>query len=261
MMKRNAFFRDPKHLNEVYLPLSRWTDWWFANRDTDGDGIPEYQNGNDSGWDNATPFSLGVPLESPDLAAYLVVQMDVLADVASRIGRPADARRWRARADRLFAQMMQTQWRGDRFVASLAGSDRTTEADSLLLWVPMILGERLAPDVRRALVTGVQRRFVTDHGVATESPKSPRYEGDGYWRGPVWGPSTLLVVDGLVACGARDVAMQVARGYTTSLQGSSMPENFDALTGQARKDTGFSWTAAAFLLLAHELEATAAMVR
>ena len=61
-----------------------------------------------------------------------------------------------------------------------------------------------------------------------------------------------MIVDGLLACGARDVAVRVARGYATSLQGSFMPENFDALTGQARKDTAFSWTSAAFLLLAHD---------
>ncbi|MGA7859446.1 MAG: hypothetical protein WCA11_16045, partial [Terracidiphilus sp.] len=50
-MMQNGDFRDPKHIAMAYEPLVRCTDWYFKYRDTNGDGLPEYNHGNDSGWD------------------------------------------------------------------------------------------------------------------------------------------------------------------------------------------------------------------
>jgi len=47
-----------------------------------------------------------------------------------------------------------------------------------------MLGERLPPGVRGALVARI-RRFLTEWGLATEQVDSPLYESDGYWRGPI----------------------------------------------------------------------------
>ncbi|MDX2024576.1 MAG: trehalase family glycosidase [Deltaproteobacteria bacterium] len=252
MMKDNpqAFIK-PARTKEVYVRLVQQAQWWLS-RDDDHDGLPQYEHGNDSGWDNASPFVLGVPLESPDLASYLAVKMDVLADLAGRLGKQAEAREWKQRSTALIEKMLSAFWRADRFVATLSGTDRFIASDSLLLWVPLILGNRLPAAVRSSLLNTITK-FVTAQGLATEWPQSPLYEPDGYWRGPVWGPSTLLIVDGLLASGARDLALQVARAYCRTLQSTSMPENYDALTGQPRKDTAFSWTAAAYLVLAGEL--------
>jgi glycogen debranching enzyme len=43
---------------------------------------------------------------------------------------------------------------------------------------------------------------MTPAGLATELPSSPHYEADGYWRGPVRAPATILVEDGLRRGGA-----------------------------------------------------------
>ena len=90
-----------ERLAAVYEPLARWTRWWLRFRDQDADGIPQYNHGNDSGWDNATPFDVGFPVESPDLCAYLVLQMDMLADLARRQGKTDDAEQWTRDADAL----------------------------------------------------------------------------------------------------------------------------------------------------------------
>ncbi|MGV2806263.1 hypothetical protein GNF85_22200, partial [Clostridium perfringens] len=65
MMRRTDFIKETQ-LREVYGPLSKWTEWWLTHRDHDGDGIPQYNHGNDSGWDNSTAFNNGIPVESPD---------------------------------------------------------------------------------------------------------------------------------------------------------------------------------------------------
>lgn len=254
MMRASPFFRERRQLAEIYGPLSRWTDWWFQLRDDDGDGLPQYNHGNDCGWDNATPFFAGVPLEAPDLQAYLIIQMDVLADIAKRLDKPAEARRWKKRADDLLARMLKAFWRNDHFVAFRSGDDSMTPApgDSLLLYLPLVLGDRLPKDIRDRMIADLKQegRFLTKHGLATESIRSSHYKADGYWRGPIWAPSTSMLVEGIAAAGDQAFASDLSRRYVDALRTSQMPENFDAVTGKDRRDPGYTWTSSAYLMLA-----------
>lgn len=241
---------------EVYPHLAAWTDWWFRFRDADDDGLPEYHHGNDSGWDNATVFDMGFPAASPDLAAYLVIQLDVLADLAARLGRPAgEAAAWRARADATLAALIDRLWDGERFRALRVGDGAwNAQSRSIIPFIPMLLGERLPVPVRHALVASFRASgLVTGHGVATEAPDSPLHVTDGYWRGPIWAPTTLLVIDGLRACGEADLAQEVARRFLALCGRSGFPENFAATTGAPLRDPAYTWTACTFLVLAREL--------
>lgn len=241
------------HLAEAYDPLCHWTDWWLHYRDTNGDGLPEYNHGNDSGWDNATVFAHGVPVESPDLAAFLVYQMDVLADVAPELGREGERDQWRQRADDLLAKLLAVFWREDHFIARHAHSHEVIDSASLLPFLPILLGRRLPDDVIRHLVDGLKKEDrLTAHGLATEATNSPNYLPDGYWRGPIWAPSTMLIVDGLNAVGEREFARELSRRFCGMVARSGMAENFDALTGEGLRDRAYSWTSSIFLILAHE---------
>jgi len=245
---------DERHLAEAYALLCRWTNWWLDYRDTDGDGLPEYNHGNDSGWDNATIFAHGVPVEAPDLAAFLVYQMDVLSDIAGRLGHAFDAEQWHRRADNLLEKLLTAFWRDDHFVARHARSHEEIPSDSLILYLPLLLGKRLPADVIRHLVAGLEKPndFLTDHGLATERLRSPYYQADGYWRGPIWAPSTMLLVDGLNAVGEVAFAREISRRFCAMVERSGMAENFDALTGEGLRDRAYSWTSSVFLILARE---------
>lgn len=241
-----------KQLAKIYTPLVRWTEWWFTYRDDDRDGIPQYNHGNESGWDNGTIFATGVPVESPDLAAYLIIQMDVLADIATILGKPDEAIAWAQRADDLMERLIAHFWNGEQFVAQRSGSHDVPPGDSLLVYKPLMLGNRLPEDIRRKLVDGLSR-FITANGPATENPNSTLYESDGYWRGPIWAPSTYLIVDGLLACGERDLAVDIARKFCRMAAENGMAENYDALTGVGLRDRAYTWTSSVFLLLANKL--------
>lgn len=52
----------PGRLAQAYDKLSKWTHWWLSFRDPDGDGLPVYWHGNDSGWDNGTVFDVPFPV-------------------------------------------------------------------------------------------------------------------------------------------------------------------------------------------------------
>ena len=61
-----------------------------------------YNHGNDSGWDNASIFHEGVPVESPDLAAHLIRQIDILSDMAVELGLMDEAKKWSKTADEMY---------------------------------------------------------------------------------------------------------------------------------------------------------------
>jgi putative isomerase len=245
-------------LERVYPALVAWTDWWFRFRDDDGDGLCEYFHGCDSGQDNSTAFdAVGFPAAAPDLAAYLVLQMDVLADVAGRLGRHEESHVWSARADAHLDLLLRRLWDGQRFVVRRGGDGATGRAGASQLFVlPMLLGERLPADVQVRLVAATLANL-TEHGVASESPSSALYEPDGYWRGPIWAPTTYLVVEGLRACGRPDLADDVGRRFLRTCRAGGFAENFDARSGAPLRDGGYSWTAAVALVLAGELAGTA----
>ncbi|MFP4377349.1 MAG: MGH1-like glycoside hydrolase domain-containing protein [Spirochaetales bacterium] len=74
----------------------------------------------------------------------------------------------------------------------------------------------------------------------------PDDEPDG---GPVWGPSTYLIVEGLRACGEDELAETIADRFCRTCAENGFAENFDALTGEGLRDRAYSWTASVFLLL------------
>ena len=238
----------PETLAAVYRALAAWTGWWLVHRRRAGSPLPYYLHGNDSGWDNATLFDSGRPVVAPDLAAYLVLQCDALATLAERVGEPAAP--WRRQADELLAALLARLWCGDRFVGRLADEpDRVVTCDSLICHLPILLGARLPPEVRAALVAQM-RRHVTEWGLATEHPASPEYRADGYWRGPIWAPATYLAIAGLRAAGEPTLADDLARRFCAMCAAHGFAENYDARTGAARRDQGYTWSASVFLLLA-----------
>jgi glycogen debranching enzyme len=119
--------------------------------------------------------------------------------------------------------------------------------------MPVVLGTELPPAVWAATTTAVAGHLTTV-GLATERPDSPHYEADGYWRGPVWAPATVLVEDGLRRGGAVELADQVSARFRAACEKSGFAENFDAHTGEGLRDRAYTWTASAYLLLAADAE-------
>lgn len=245
------------YLEQIYKPVNRLTEWWYTMRDFDGDGMCQYHHGNDSGWDNATLFDQGYPTEGADLAAHLVLQSEGLAYTARAIGKKVASLRWKKRAEHQLADLLSKGVKDGRFFSPLNGKDDAPETQSLLNYIPIVLGRRLPKKIRKTLVSdlGPGGPFLTEWGLATESPASPKYEADGYWRGPIWAPSTYLIFDGLVAAGEKELATLIASRFCDlCAQDAGFWENYDALTGKGLRCPGYTWTASIFLLLAGWLD-------
>jgi hypothetical protein len=236
-------------LRQVYRQLKSWSAFWLTARRAPGSPLPHYQHGNDSGWDNATAFDPERLIETADLTAFLILQLRQLAHLATELGKEDEADEWTATADQLHTDMFTRLWRGDRFHARgvMSGDDWTT--DGLLDLVPIVLGAELPENVATVLANRIAAHL-TGHGLATELPSSPHYQSDGYWRGPIWAPATVLIEDGLRRAGHTDLADEISHRFRALCERSGFAENFDALTGAGLRDRAYTWTASAYLLLA-----------
>lgn len=242
-----------EQLEQAYEKLRAWTLWWINYRDTDQDGLCEYIHGYDSGWDNATTFAPMPPVESPDLSAYLIIQMDVLEELAQKLGRKTDAREWKEKSEAMLQAMLALQFQEDLPVAIHAGTHEVVREDCLLPYICILLGEKLPQTIRNKMLLVLKsNKFLTSYGMATESPESSRYEPDGYWRGPIWPPSTLQVIDGISSCGEEGLAKEIAHRYCEMVSHSGFAENYDALTGEGLRDPAYTWASSVYLTLAYQ---------
>jgi glycogen debranching enzyme len=235
-------------IQEIYRRLERWTEYWLGRR-APGSPLPHYHHGNDSGWDNATTFDAAHVVESADLAAFLILQMRELAELAVRLGKPDAGTRWRAESRSLLSATLSLLWTGERFAARIVGTGELRTSQSLLDAMPIVLGAALPAQVHMALAREV-RRHLSQHGPATETLDSPHYSPDGYWRGPIWAPSTVLIEDGLRRAGHVNLADEVSRRFRLLCETSGFAENFDATTGAGQRDRAYTWTASSYLILA-----------
>ncbi|MFF7051714.1 amylo-alpha-1,6-glucosidase [Streptomyces griseorubiginosus] len=240
-----------KDLAEVYGRLARWTEFWLTARRAPGAALPHYQHGNDSGWDNATTFDPERVVVTADLAAFLTLQLRELAVLADELDQPEDARRWARTAEATQAAMLDELWRGERFVTRGADSAATWTSSSLLDLMPMALGEHLPEHVGKALAAGIESHL-TAYGLATELPTSSHYLSDGYWRGPIWAPATVLIEDGLRRAGHHRLADDISARFRALCETHGFAENFDAVTGTGLRDRAYTWTASSYLLLARD---------
>lgn len=244
-----------EHMEEVYEALKKWTQWWFDYRDFDQDGIPQYHHGNDSGWDNATVFGESPVVEGVDLSAFLVLQYEALGKMAEKLNKMEEARKHKKDSELLLQRMKEHFERGGIYKSLQCQTHEPAKGDCLLDCMPIVLGERLPVQWKQSIVQTLKQpgRFLTGYGLATESVTSPFYIADGYWRGPIWAPSTYLIWKGLTEINETELAVSIAEKFCDMCVDGGFAENFDALSGKGLRDRAYTWTSSVFLLLANSL--------
>lgn len=240
----------PERIADVYPKLVAWTNWWLAYRDLNDDGLPVYFHGCDSGQDNSTAFDAeGFPSTSPDLATFFALQLRCLSRVATMLGLHDEARRWTALEEQTIRLMISKLWGAAGFSprGSLDNEHLRGLSTSQVVFLPLLLGDALPVDVRDLLLEQfLSSGLLTAHGVASESPASASYEPDGYWRGPIWSPTTLLIADGLHRCKRSDLTQVIAQRFLANCDINGFAENYDAVTGRGLRDRAYSWSASVY---------------
>ncbi|MCC3357025.1 amylo-alpha-1,6-glucosidase [Bacillus sp. REN16] len=247
LMDMNDYFIEEGRLREIYESTKKVTKYFDLYRTYEG-RLPHYKHGNDSGWDNASLFHRGMPVEAPDLASFLIRTYDILTKFAGILGEEAEAKQFTEKADATFALLMERLHDEDGFFGRVGkDAEKIDIRSSLILRLPVLIGYRLDKKVMDRLVDDLVENFEMKFGFATEMPTSPLYKENGYWLGPIWAPVTYLFVDSLENFGYSEIGERIRKKYLDLTLVGGMAENFDPQNGKGLVDTSFTWTSSVFL--------------
>ena len=240
-------------LQEFREPLLRYQRWWERCRRPPGERLFAY-GGDDlvaskweSGWDNATRYD-AVTLRdglqnvlSVDLNAYLCLTKRLLGIPDTELESLVDETFYHDGA------YYDVTWPDHAPVRTL------TAASWIPLWCGIASPER-AESVLRLLLDPAH--FNTPLPFPTVARSDPKFDPDGYWRGPVWMDHAVWAVEVLARYGyrleAKDAALRL-------LATDPDWECYNPLTGRPAAGSRpalpqFSWTAAARVTLKRLLE-------
>jgi putative isomerase len=245
---------DREFLNEIYEPAVRATRWWLEENDRDGNGLCEYGHPFSSGLDDSPLWDDGMPVESPDLNSYLVIQQDILAKIANEIGETKDAQMWSRRAADLAQRMIENTWddKAGLFWARKDGHPINVKTPFNLF--PLITG-RMPREITRRLVDHLtnEKEFWPPFPVPSVALDDAKYDANQMWRGPTWVNINYLIIEGLRNAGYPEVSTELRR-RTLDLIGAQKDiyEYYHPITGEKPPKAAaiFGWSSAVFIDLA-----------
>lgn len=239
--------QDTSWLDRIYPRLAMWHDWWFANRDGNGDGLLEWGSNAEpkfefpqllqdnpqlrhsakcalyeSGLDNS-PMYDDVPfnekantLELADvgLNAFYAMDCESLAAIAGRLGRLDEAQSLRDEYEAVKQRINDRLWDDEHGIYCNRHWDgRRSPRWSPTSFFPMIAGiaprDRAERMVREHLLN--EDEFWGEFIIPSISRSDPAFADNDYWRGRIWGPFNFLVAEGLRRYRFDDLAARFAQ--------------------------------------------------
>lgn len=258
-------FHDRWFIEDAFPPLLSWNRWWAKHRDIDGylawgsDGQNQPANLDDdsrgtwqgaifeSGLDNSpmydgsfyNPQSHLVEVADVGLMSLYIADCDALAEIATELGKPAEAQELKVRAQRYRAKLA-TMW--DEKAGMFLNRDLHKKQSSLRLsptnFYPL-LAHAATPEQARTMIEKHllnPDEFWGQFVIPSIARNDPAFHDQEYWRGRIWGPMNYLVYLGLGNYG--DAATRSAfaqKSYELFLKewnsNRHVHENYNAITG------------------------------
>jgi len=252
----------------MYEPFCRWADFWLKYRASDREGVLVYHHADESGWDEATIFSKGLPVEAPDLMAFVILLMEACARLALGCGRSDEAGEWMRRSRVMLKRLTEEFWDGKQFNARLAKTGEIVPSRSIACYQPIILGKRLPQDIIDTIAEALtdEKEYLSPIGLTSEAMTSPECTYSYlFMKGRVVAPVQMIFCVGLQSAGKTGEAKRIARAFCDKVNQEGMilgyaPSEIEPATGRPVENHPFptptdpfpwsSWTAANFLILA-----------
>jgi hypothetical protein len=245
-----------------YDQLKRYLNRWFAY-DNDNNGLPVWDSADASGMDNQTRRAGGMHsynCEGTDLACYLHRELEAMAFIAGKLGKPDDQKSFQTHASTLAKAVNTILWdEKDGFYYDR--NEKTGEpiriksvVGFLPLWAGIATPERAKRLVREHLTN--EKEFWLKYPVATYAITEPDYyqgrrHGECNWQGTSWIPTDYMVMHGLLRYGFKDVARDLAyRTLKMALdENPTTREFYDADTGKGNGMNPFwGWSSLAYVM-------------
>ena len=242
-------------LEELYTAVGRWGQWFLDCRDEDGDGIPAYEHGDETGFDDCTLFIDHMQMASPDLPAYLILLYEAEGKLARLLDKPEEADAWEKKSKTMLDRMLELMWDGEHFRGIDPWTGEKVMSRNLIHYIPAVLGDRLPSEVLDKLADDllVEGKFLTPWGLSMEELDSDWFEPSGrsIARGNIVPPSMLFICAGLLRSRRRDAGKIIAERYCAAMMEQGMPFLIHPLNkgGYGFGGGGGSWPACVYTIL------------
>ena len=269
--------RERWFLAEVYDELLRWNRWWPTARDANGllawgsDDVPQLVDGIthnfqaalfESGLDNS-PMYDGVPfnpranrLEMADvgLNALYVADCRALAEIATILGKPEEARELQTRGSR-YAASLGTLWdeKTGMYLNKRTDTGEFSPKLSPTNFYPLIAKVPTQQQAERMQAHYFNpAEFQGEWVIPAIARNVPGFQDQQYWRGRIWGPMNFLVYLGLrnydLPAARADLVERSSRLLMKSWESDrAVYENYNAITGRGNdvrsSDAYYHWGA------------------
>ncbi|GAA3399732.1 amylo-alpha-1,6-glucosidase [Paenibacillus hodogayensis] len=198
--------------------LERYLEWDLANRDANGNGLPEWAiEGNvncrsgESGMDNSPRFDEAIELDAVDFSVFVAQDMKYVARIAAELGKRDKAAEWNARASGMAGKLIAELWdEEDGFFYDKRMDGRLTKVKAVSGFLPLLLEELPTGYADRLLaLLRDPAHFGTACPVPSLAVSEPTW-GTDMWRGPTWINLNYMIVQGLKRHGRTDEAAKLA---------------------------------------------------
>ena len=258
--KAGDSFLMPAECERMYPKWAKWANYWTTYRNAGyGNDVTSLFSPGETGWDDASVFKDGFPVEDPCNMSFLVLMFEGAARLARGCGMLEEAAQWDTRAVNLTNVLINDYWDGEKFAARVKG--KNVDALSLACYQPIILGKRLPAHIidKVAEKLTTEGELLTEIGLASESMKSDRVTfGVSFVCGRVVGPQNMILTVGLQAAGKQKEAELIARRFCDHAEREGVilgyaPYDYFPLSGEPAPDQPYpivtdgwpwsSWTA------------------
>jgi hypothetical protein len=191
---------DRRWLAAVYPGLAGYCRYWFKYHSSPR-GLPQFYNAgqvadNDVRWDPIYKREIGNEpvggVESPDLAAFHVVEMQCLGHMAAELGLTSEAAAWHDKAAWLAKMLVETMYFPEdaMFYDVKEGThEKYSGVKNPNMFLPLWAGVPLPDAEICRIIEGHMLNpveFFRELPFPSVSYDNPNYDPGGYWRGRVW---------------------------------------------------------------------------
>jgi len=215
-------------LELVYDKLLSWNRWWDKNRQTDGllcwgsspfekvtyrywetSGVNETEGGAlESGLDNSQMYD-DIPfdkekhqqkLNDVGLSSLYIMDCDLMAKIAAELGKSADEKELKQRADAYRKNLAKT-WDEQKgfYYNRRTDTGELNRRISPTNFYPLLANAPTQKQAKRMIDEHLfnPEEFWGEWVIPATSRNDPAYKDNTYWRGRIWAPLNFLVYMGL----------------------------------------------------------------